>query len=84
MYIVFVCRYVETRSIRSPLELKLQAAVSHLVCVPGLDLGLLPEQYLLVTAEPSLQPLFACVKIGFYSVDQADLELVEMYMFSEC
>lgn len=81
LYVVFVCRYVEIRSSRFPLELKLQTAVSCLVCVPGLDLGPLQEQSLLLTAEPSLWPLLACLKIGFCSADEAALELTAMYMF---
>jgi len=40
-----------------PLELELQAVVSHLTRVLGTELGSsLQEQYKLLTSEPSLQP----------------------------
>jgi len=39
MYVVFVCRYVKARNIKSPLDLKLQAVVSYLMCVLEVDLG---------------------------------------------
>ena len=39
------------------LELKLQVVVSHLTHIQEQNLGPQQEQYLLLTAEPPLQPL---------------------------
>ena len=44
------------------LELELQTVVSCLTWVLGLELGLLEEQYMLLTDEPSLQAPYSLLK----------------------